>query len=97
MSDITIAPFLNKVDGLILNPIIWLLFVISTIYFIWGVVKFLSTEPGDKNKIDARNAIIWGIVGMIIMFSVHGLIKFVLGTFGISSSDVGSTANQFLK
>lgn len=79
-----IIPFLNRVNGLILNPLILLAFGLSSVYFIYGIVKFLSLEAGDKNKKDAQNAIIWGLVGMVIMFSVYGIINFVLATFGVT-------------
>jgi len=85
----TIVPFLYKVSNLILNPAILLLFAVSTAYFVYGIVKFLSLDPGDaSSRKEARNAIIWGIVGMVVMFSVYGLIRFVLTTFGISANDV---------
>ena len=95
MSDLTIIPFLNKVNDLILNPLILLVFAISVVIFMYGIVRFLSLEDGDKAKVEARNAIIWGLVGMAIMFSVYGIIRFVLATFGIN--DVSPTAQQFLK
>ena len=84
----TIVPFLHRVSDLILNPIILLLFAVSFVYFIYGVIKFLSHEAGDKTREEARSAIIWGIVGMVIMFSVYGIIGFVLNTFDIQPGDV---------
>lgn len=86
----TIVPFLNKVNSLILNPLLLLLFTVATLYFVYGVVKFLTLDAGDKGqgRIDARNAILWGIVGMTIMFSVYGIIRFVLATFQVSPSEV---------
>lgn len=85
----TIISFLYNVNNLILNPLIELMFAISGVYFAYGVIKFLTIKSDDKGagRIEARNAIIWGIVGMVIMFSVFGIIHFVLGTFGITPSD----------
>jgi hypothetical protein len=81
----TIIPFLNRINAFVLNPIILLLFAISVVYFFYGIVKFLSTgaEGVDKSRKEAQSAILWGLVGMIIMFSVYGLIRFVLDTFGV--------------
>ncbi|MFA7216751.1 MAG: hypothetical protein WC095_02110 [Candidatus Paceibacterota bacterium] len=84
----TIVPFLNKVNSLILNPIIYLLFALSFVYFGYGVIRFLSLDAGDSKKVEARNSMIWGIVGMVVMFSVYGLIRFVLVTFGIDPGEV---------
>jgi hypothetical protein len=92
----TIVPFLQKVSEVILNPIILLLFGLSFVYFLYGIVRFLSLEYGDKARDEARKSIMWGIVGMVVMFSVFGLIRFVLGTFGISPGDVSDPARQFI-
>lgn len=83
----TITTFLNKFNYYILNPIILLMFGLSLVYFLYGVIKFLSIDAGEKGneRIEARNSIMWGIVGMVVMFSVYGLITAVLRTFGITS------------
>ena len=99
---LTIVPFLANVNNLILNPIIALLFGISFVYFAYGVVKFLQLDAADKSRDEARSAILWGLVGMVIMFSVYGIIYFVLASFGLSKTDIGlsggsSGAQQFLK
>ena len=62
-----------------------LLFSVSFVYFLWGIVKFLSIDAGDKgnSRGEARNAILWGVIGMVIMFSVYGIIRFLLSSFGI--------------
>ena len=82
----TIVPFLHKVNNLILNPLILLMFAVSFVYFIYGIVKFLRLEAGDKEREEAKNAMLWGIVGMVIMFSVFGIIAFILRTFGLPNS-----------
>ena len=89
----TIVPFLYKVNNLILNPLIALAFALAFVYFVYGVVRFLRLESGDKSREEAKNAIMWGIVGMVIMFSVYGIIRFVLATFGVTPT---SPAGQFL-
>lgn len=92
-----IVPFLNKVNNLILNPLILLAFGLATAYFFYGIIKFISLEAGDAKRKEAQNAIIWGLVGMVIMFSVYGIIRFVLATFGISSGVIQPSAQRFLK
>lgn len=84
----TIVPFLGKVNALILNPLILLLFAIAFVYFIYGVITFIKLEPGDSKKKEALNSIIWGIVGMLIMFSVYGIIRFILDSFGVQNQTV---------
>jgi hypothetical protein len=93
----TIVPFLDRFNDLILNPIILLLFSLSFLYFTYGVVKFLSMDAADKGRDEAKRSILWGMVGMLIMFSVYGIIHFVLVSFGISPSDLPKDTNSFIK
>ncbi len=92
----TIGPFLDKVVDLIINPILLLLFALSFLYLVYGVFNFLRQDmnAADKTRAESRDAIMWGIVGMVIMFSVFGLIQFVLGTFGLTKSDINSTDSE---
>lgn len=96
MSNISIIPFLNKVNALILNPLILLMFALAMTYFIYGIVKFLSLDAADAKRKEAKNAIMWGIIGMVIMFSVFGIIGLILDTFGVSQSDLGPSAPNYL-
>ena len=73
------------------------MFAVAFLYFVYGIVRFLSTDAGDKGgtRVEARNAMLWGIVGMVVMFSVYGLIRLVLSTFGITS--VGTTVAPIIR
>lgn len=91
----TIVPFLFRVIDLIINPLILMAFGLAFLYFVYGVFNFLNLDMSavDKSRKEARDAIIWGIVGMVIMFSVFGIIEFVMDTFGITKTDI-STETQ---
>jgi hypothetical protein len=86
MNTISIVPFLNKVSGAILNPLILILFSVAFIYFAWGVVKLITADAGKKEE--GKNAVIWGLVGMFIMFSTYGIIRLLLDSFDIKKADV---------
>lgn len=92
MSPISIVPFLNRVVDLIINPLILLMFAVSFLYFVYGIFNYLKQDlnSADKTRGEARDAIMYGIIGMVIMFSVFGVIGFVMGTFGLTSSDIKS-------
>jgi hypothetical protein len=90
MNNLTIVPFLNRVVTIIINPIIVFLFLVSTAYLLFSFIKFLSLEPGDKSRDEAWNSILWGMLGMAIMFSVYGIIQLIISVFGINTSDIGS-------
>jgi len=86
MNTISIVPFLNKVSGAILNPLILILFSVAFVYFAVGVVRLITADAGKKEE--GKNAVIWGLVGMFIMFSTYGIIRLLLDSFEIKKADV---------
>ena len=82
-----ITVFVGKVDRRIVNPLIIFMFAAALAYFLFGVVQFLinSTSAGEKDT--GKQHMIWGIVGMFIMFSVFGILKLIENTLGINVSD----------
>lgn len=92
----SINDFLQRVNYYILNPLILLMFALAFLYFVYGIVRFVSKESIDKDRVESRNAILWGLVGMFIMFSVYGLIRFTLATFGISPDSIPVDAQPYI-
>lgn len=53
--------------------------------FILGIVKyfFLNQDSEDK-RAEGREFIFWGILGMVVLFSVWGFVNIVLSTLGVA-------------
>lgn len=71
---------LTKIKQYILNPIIVLLFGLAILYFLFGVVKFISSLDSKEGKEEGKKHLLWGIVGLAIMVSVYGLMNFITAT-----------------
>lgn len=82
-----ITKFLNSVNEHILNPIIMLLFAIATLVFVYGIFQFINSASADSKRDEGKQKILWGLVGMFIMFGAYGLINVILGTFDIDPPD----------
>lgn len=67
---------LDQADGLIVR-LIPMLVSLAVLLFLWGVLKYVFAKS-DGDKKDARNFMIWGIVGLFVMVSVWGLVR-ILG------------------
>jgi cytochrome c biogenesis protein CcdA len=76
---------LNKINAAILNPLILLVFAVATITFVYGLVQFIGSETSDKAREEGKKKILYGLLGMFIMFSAYGLIRLIMGTFGIQN------------
>lgn len=86
----------NNLTGLVafiqslLNVATTLIIALAVVWFLYGVFQFVMSK-GDQEARDAgRDKIVSGIIGIAVMVSVWGLVKFVTSTFGLA--DEGNAA-----
>ena len=79
--------FIVSVNEHILNPIIMLLFAIAFIVFLWGVSQLVLNAESEDERTIGKQHVLWGIIGMTIMFSVWGIMNLILGTIGVTGID----------
>lgn len=77
--------FLDNVQAMIINPLIALLFAGALVYFLWGLAMMVMNADSDSARDTGKQHMLWGIVGMTIMFGVYGILNIALGTFGLSA------------
>jgi len=87
MAAVTATSLLNAINGVVLNPLIYLLFVIAFFYFLLGLAQFVMNADSDRGRTEGKEKIKWGLVGMFIMFSAYGIIHLILATFGLNSAN----------
>ena len=85
--------FLYKVNNAIVNPLIYLMMAVALVSFLWGVVQYVNKGDSEDSRAEGSRHMLWGIVGLFIMFGVFGIIHIILNTFGISDPNV----NVFIK
>lgn len=85
-----VTQFVGKINKLIINPIITLLFAAALVYFIYGVVMFIidKSQGGGENAESGKRHMLWGIVGMAIMLSVFGILRLIQSTLGVDNSTI---------
>ena len=75
--------FIDKVVVQIVDPIILLLAAASLAVFTWGVFEFVRKAGDETARKDGRQAILWGLIGFVIIFGAYGIINLALGTFSL--------------
>ncbi|MFA5744775.1 MAG: hypothetical protein WC887_01015 [Candidatus Paceibacterota bacterium] len=75
--------FLSRVIEQIINPIILLLAASAFVVFLWGVFEFIRGAADPKKREEGQQAILWGLVGLTIIFGAYGVINVALGTFDL--------------
>ncbi|MHB1163171.1 MAG: hypothetical protein ACYCZZ_01420 [Minisyncoccota bacterium] len=76
--------FLGKVITQIINPIILLLAASAFVVFLWGVFEFIAHAGDVTERKKGKDAILWGLVGLVIIFGAYGIINLALGTFNLT-------------
>ena len=70
-----------------------ILFVLAIAVFLWGIVKFIYSAGNPEKRKESKNLIIYGLIGLFVLFSFLGIIEILKNTvFGSSSyqSDWGA-------
>jgi hypothetical protein len=76
---------LNNLITFIVNPIIYLIIGLAVIYFLYGVLKFVRNAEDPAKRVEGASHILWGVVGIAIMFSVFAFIRVIQNTIGPDS------------
>lgn len=85
----TFAQFVGSgskgIIGVLNTIVVPVIMALAFATFIWGVVNFFFLHGDDEGKREeGRQFIFWGILGMVILFSVWGFVNILLSTLGIA-------------
>ncbi|MFA6386347.1 MAG: pilin [Candidatus Paceibacterota bacterium] len=77
----------NILDTLVnyLGYIVPALITIAVIYFIWGVITFMTSSDEEAKKM-GRTKIINGLIGLFVIVAFWGIIGVVKNSFGIQNN-----------
>jgi len=70
----------------ILDIVVPLLIAIAVVIFLYGVVKYITAGGAEEKRAEARNVMIYGIVGLFVMVAVWGLVNILISTFGLQTT-----------
>jgi len=85
----TFAQFIGSgstgIIGVLNTVVVPTIFALSFAVFVWGVVSYFFIHGGEEGKREeGRKFIFWGIIGMVVLFSVWGFVNIMLSTLGIA-------------
>lgn len=87
----------GKISGVIVNPLIVIMFTFATVLFLWGVRGYISGADNPEARAKGAQHILWGIIGMAIMFMSFTIIRITLDTFGLQDEKTSADINNVLK
>lgn len=72
-----IDSLIGKISQNILNPLVLLFAGIATVYFLWGVFEFVRDYDSPEARSTGARHMLWGVIGMFILFSAFGIINLI--------------------
>jgi len=79
----TADTLMDRIETVIINPLLLLLFAVAFLYFMWGMATFVWKSDSDEGRTTGIKHMLWGVIGMFIMVAVWGIINIIKSTFGI--------------
>ncbi len=73
---------ITKINTIILEPIGWFLVAGAIIVFIYGLLNFFLSAEDDSKRAESKTHMLYGIIGLVIMFGVWGIIGIISNTIG---------------
>lgn len=75
----------------IIQGVFSIFFIVGILYFIWHFVMagyhFISSNGDEKKIVTAKNEILYALIGLIIIFTIFALLKFIGYILGIKDLD----------
>ena len=76
----------TKTVGKVVNVIIPIVGAILLVYFFVGAFQYVSASGDEESRNEARNRMIYAVIGMFVAFSVFGLVTLLRKTFGVADT-----------
>jgi len=70
----TVNTFVDNLNAAVINPLIQLLIGLAAVVFLWGVFEYLLNGDNPDKRNQGTRHILWGLIGLVIMFSVQGIL-----------------------
>lgn len=74
------------------NIVLYIVGFISVVMLIWGGIRYIISGGDSKKITDAKNTILYAILGLIIVFFAYAIVNFVLNA--ISAQTTPESAEQ---
>jgi hypothetical protein len=63
------------------NQVLYIIYALAFMFFLFGMFKyfFSSGANAEKNRSEGKQFMLWGFIGMVVLFGVWGIVKILLG------------------
>lgn len=79
----------------LLSPIPPILITLATLYFFWGITKYIRAGGNSEEMKEGKNVMIYGIIALFVMFAVWGLVVLVKNELGLGNAGYVISTSEF--
>ena len=73
--------------GSVLAVVVPILITLAVIWFVWGVIQYMTAKEDDQKKA-GKSKIINGLIGMFVIVSFWGIIYLARGVLGVGGGNI---------
>jgi Type IV secretion system pilin len=93
----TATKLVGKISEVIVNPLVVIMFTFALVLFLWGVRAYITGADNPEARAKGAQHILWGVIGMALMFMSFTIVRIVLDTFGLQDSETKKDIDNVLK
>jgi hypothetical protein len=65
----------------VLKSVVPIIFSLALVFFFWGVVRYIYNAGDSKQAGEAKQIMLWGIIGLFVMASIFGILTLLQNSF----------------
>ncbi len=66
---------------------------LALVIFLWSAVRYVTKAGETAGRGPAREAMLWGLVALFVLFSIWGILRLLCSTFLVSSCTAGTSSS----
>ena len=84
------AGIVQNIQNIVNQDVLPLLVVLAFVFFLINIVRYFFIESGEEANEKGRQALLFGLIGLAVLFSVWGLINLFVNTLNGAVGVAGS-------
>ncbi len=75
-----------KIFANILALALWIAGIVAVVFIIVGGIRYIMSAGNDKAVVDAKNTIMWAILGLIVAITAGSIVTLIVQNLGGTAS-----------
>lgn len=77
----------DTINNAFLFPLIALLSAVAFVVFLYGAFEYVRNSASQEGRQTGQRHLLYGVIGLLVMFSAFTLLQIAAGTFGLSAEN----------